>query len=336
MCLDFGWNPKKERSKMIIQKKEYTIVRELESFIAKVYYKILVARKGKVWIKVAKEDIEDSSELIRRDFEMMMELKDLKETVKLCKTSLEPPSGIPVIITKPYGITLSLLAEYFLHLKNQENNTKPFDPKEISLKGLMHQMLECVQALHDKGIIHGGITPSSFVFGRKTDQKDQLFIQDFAFTSKVNIQDKDSNQTQVPYSSLDPCFISIDMGFGIKASFKDDMESCFYVLLAVVNKVPWRDISSSVRTREQHKDLADIKTIDTNPEILKIDAENSSEATKIPEQVIDVFRRIRILDRNERLKHTVLLRLKESRGGRMDRPAIKWTKLLQDDKKMKK
>lgn len=106
---------------------------------------------------------------------------------------------------------------------------------------LADQIIEILQFVHSKGIVHQDLKSQNLCFGRGANAG-QVYILDFGL-SKNYI---DQRQRHIPHRQGDgfvgsPAFSSINSHFGSELSRRDDMESLAYVLIQLLHGVlPWQ------------------------------------------------------------------------------------------------
>lgn len=113
---------------------------------------------------------------------------------------------------------------------------------------LADQMLQRLQTLHDRRVIHRDLKPDNFVFGLEHHGND-LYLIDFGL-SKCYVHP--DTQVHIPFQTGKsligtPRYASINNHCGIEQSRRDDLESLGYLLLYfLAGKLPWQ---ASERTK---------------------------------------------------------------------------------------
>jgi casein kinase 1 len=118
--------------------------------------------------------------------------------------------------------------------------------KESEVKKLGTDMLDIIQSMHLKGMVHRDIKPDNFLFSKDGT----LRIADYGFCKLYRCGDgshKPLSDRGTPVGS--PMYMSIDVHRGRDVGRKDDLESLCYVLLSLLNGVlPWRRVIDEGRS----------------------------------------------------------------------------------------
>ena len=157
--------------------------------------------------------------------------------------------GIPKLISYGKSGAFNILIEELLgksifQLWNLNNIKKEYKLKNVCMIAL--QILDRLEYIHSKDIIHKDIKPQNFIIGRKDPKA--LYLIDFGFSQKYR-----SSRTgkhikfrfiKVIIGSL--LYISINGIKGFQQSRKDDLESLGYMLIHLMtNSLPWINIYTS-------------------------------------------------------------------------------------------
>ena len=124
----------------------------------------------------------------------------------------------------------------------------PLIPEDF--KNYAFQMLDVIEYIHSKGIIHRDIKPDNFMLRKNNNS---IILIDYGLARPYMYENK-----HVPIEwNLEIIgsnnFCSINMHNGIRPSRRDDIESLCYVFISLnVKKLPWRNICISNR-REKNK-----------------------------------------------------------------------------------
>ena len=198
--------------------------------------------------------------------------------------------GIPKIITfGKCGIYNILIEELLGPSINSifELKKHKFLIKDICMLGI--QILDRLEFIHSKDVIHRDIKPLNFIIGRK-DPKN-IYIIDFSFAHKYrssrtgkHIQFKN---THTLIGSLR--YISINANKGFEQSRRDDLESVGYMLVYLAKYyLPWLSIDKKLNLDFQIKckEVSKIKNSNTPENICK----------GLPEEFIEYLKYTRNLE----------------------------------------
>ena len=143
--------------------------------------------------------------------------------------------------------------------------------KKMSLRcvcNLGYQMIEIMEYIHNKHIIHRDIKPDNFVMGRDSKRK-QLFLLDFGLSKKYRSSSTLKHYPLIKRKKLTGTarYASINALNGITQSRRDDLEAIGYVLMYFLKgKLPWQGM---VNKNKEQRYLKIMETKrDTTPEEL--------------------------------------------------------------------
>lgn len=109
----------------------------------------------------------------------------------------------------------------------------------ITVSRIGIQMIQRLQLIHEKGLIHRDIKPDNWLFG-----KDLLYLIDFGFCKRYKLEDGNHislKQTSNIIGTLN--YISLNVHQRLEPSRRDDLESVVYVLIYLLDGLPWDSIS---------------------------------------------------------------------------------------------
>lgn len=191
-------------------------------------------------------------------------------------------------------IIIDLLGESLEKLKNKCGGK--FSIKTVLLIGI--QMLQRIQEIHSKNIIHRDIKPDNFLMN-----KNKLYIIDFGL-AKCYIQSDNKHIEFVENKGMIGTvnYVSINVHNGITPSRRDDLESVFYVLLYfLVGELPWNTKASGIHNQIERYQLIRREKLEliNNKDILNF----------VPNELITFFLYCRNLKFDEKPNYKYLIQL---------------------------
>ena len=158
--------------------------------------------------------------------------------------------NIPFIKSYGYSGDFNVLVMQLLDksLEDLINKYNTFSIKTVAILG--YQMVNILQYIHDRHIIHRDIKPDNFVMGAQEDNA-KLYILDFGLAKKYR-----SSRTLVQYPYVKKKkltgtarYASIHALEAYEQSRRDDLESVGYVLMYFLRgNLPWQGLK--VRSKE--------------------------------------------------------------------------------------
>ena len=181
-------------------------------------------------------------------------------------------SGPRIPMVKSFGYTGDynvLIME--LMGKSLEDLFENMPIKKMSIRcvcNLGYQMIEVIEYIHNKHIIHRDIKPDNFVMGKGIKSK-YLYLLDFGLAKKYR-----SSTTLKHYPLLKKKhltgtarYASINALNGYTQSRRDDLEAIGYVLVYfLLGRLPWQGMLNKNKD-ERYKKIMEIKR-DTEPKVL--------------------------------------------------------------------
>ena len=146
-------------------------------------------------------------------------------------------------------------------------SNKRFTLKTVLM--LMDQMIERIEFVHSKHLLHRDIKPDNFCMGINSE-KNQLYLLDFGLAKKYVLP----NGMHIPYKDGKNLtgtarYASINTHKGIEQACRDDMESIGYVALYFLKgSLPWQGPKLNSKGKaDRYQKIKEIK-ISTSTELL--------------------------------------------------------------------
>jgi len=179
--------------------------------------------------------------------------------------------GIPKIIS--YGISgnYKVLVETLLgksiDVLLKKNNDPKSKMKDICMIAI--QIMERIEYIHNKNIIHLDIKPANFLVGNPDDSV--IYLIDYGISKKYRSSIKGKHIMLLKRNkfkgTLD--YSSINSMRGYESSRRDDLISFGYMLIHLIKgELPWSNIKCGT-TAEKYKNIFNLKKNTTNEELCK-------------------------------------------------------------------
>lgn len=182
--------------------------------------------------------------------------------------------------SKKYGFVMDLFEQSvsdFIKMhklpyknKNADEENPPIEYRHMLILAVL--MIDAIESLHKKFIIHCDIKPANFVF-----QSGELVLIDFglaqlpdfnfyeesssSYTSELNSDDSNNNLKEKAKKKKSfkgtLKYASLNAHNGKVLSFRDDLESLVYLLCSLMEKLPW--------SKQKRENVPEIKS-DYTPE----------------------------------------------------------------------
>ena len=178
--------------------------------------------------------------------------------------------GLPFIKSYGYSNKYYILIMELMG-KSLEDIFESFVVKKMSTRcvcNIGYQLIEIMEYIHNKHIIHRDIKPDNFVIGRKSKKK-YIYILDFGLSKKYRSSKSLKHYQLVKNKNLTGTarYASINALNGLTQSRRDDLEAIGYVLMYFLRgKLPWQGIP--VKNKEDRYRKIMEKKIATSPEEL--------------------------------------------------------------------
>lgn len=138
-----------------------------------------------------------------------------------------------------YYMVINLLGPSLLQLKEKKGS---FSLNNIIL--ITIQILERLQFIHEKGLIHRDIKPDNFLIGLG-DNKNKIYLIDFGFCKKYIKEDGSHIDVKKINKIIGtPIYVSVNVHDLIEPSRRDDIESLVYIMMYFYyGELEWSDIT---------------------------------------------------------------------------------------------
>ena len=183
-------------------------------------------------------------------------------------------------------------------LENLLLERKMFSLKTVCMLG--YQMINILEFIHEKHIVHRDIKPDNFVMGLE-ELSNMVYLVDFGLAKKYRSM---TTLIQYPMIKKDKLtgtarYASINALKGYEHSRRDDLESIGYLLIYFLKgKLPWQGINA--KTKEEKY----IKILEKKIEI------NSNELCDgIPTEFVEFLEYIKNLEYNDKPEYEMLRHL---------------------------
>ena len=178
--------------------------------------------------------------------------------------------ALPSVKVYGYSSTHNILVMELMG-KSLEDIFEEFPEKKFSVRcvcNIGYQMVEILEYIHNRHIIHRDIKPDNFVIGLNEKRK-YVYILDFGLSKKYRSAKTLKHYPVIKSKNLTGTarYASINALNGLTQSRRDDLEAIGYVLMYFLRgRLPWQGIP--VKTKEErYKKIMD-KKIETSPEEL--------------------------------------------------------------------
>ena len=157
--------------------------------------------------------------------------------------------------------------------KSLENIFENLERKKMTVNCVAKlglQMIEILEFIHNKHIIHRDIKPDNFVMGRGENSK-YLYLLDFGLAKKYRSSTTLRHYPMIKKKNLTGTarYASINALNGITQSRRDDLEAVGYVLLYFLRgKLPWQGLHVKNKEDRYHR-IMEIKMETTPHELCK-------------------------------------------------------------------
>ena len=183
--------------------------------------------------------VEDKSEtsLLPNEAKLYMYLANLEGIPELKWFGIEDDKNI---------LVMNLLDVSLTKVKRVEGN---LTLEKVSKIGI--QMIQRLRLIHEKHLIHRDVKPDNWLF-----KKDLLYLIDFGFCKRYKLTHGNHiplKQTSNIIGTLN--YVSLNVHRRLEPSRRDDLESVVYILLYLLDDLPWINVTDHSIIIQSKKNL---------------------------------------------------------------------------------
>ena len=194
-----------------------------------------------------------------------------------------------------YYMVINLLGKSLQNIKDDIGCFTLNDALKIGI-----YLINLIQNIHEKGLVHRDIKPDNFLFG--LDDTSKIYIIDFGFCKSYVGDDAHIPMKKTNNLIGSRTYASINAHNFDEISRRDDLESlCYTLIYLVFGKLDWQIISSY--NNHEHPKLANLRIQD-----MKINMIETSP-TYMPSIFINSLKYIRTLDFEDRPDYAYLIEM---------------------------
>jgi serine/threonine protein kinase len=198
-----------------------------------------------------------------------------------------------------YYMVINLLGKSLQNIKDEVGCFTLNDALKIGV-----YLINLIQNIHEKGLVHRDIKPDNFLFG--LDDTSKIYIIDFGFCKSYVGDDKHIPMKKTDNLIGSRTYASINAHNFDEISRRDDLESlCYTLIYLVLGKLDWQMNSSY---NYEHPKLANIRIRDMKTQMIE-SSKFLPDKSLIPTIFINSLKYIRTLEFDAKPDYAYLIEI---------------------------